>query len=52
MRVAAAATLRTKLRPFSRILLQNGWNCQGCEGPFEVRSRPHRKGTSCAGQVP
>ena len=40
---AAAVTMRTRLGPGSQILLRDGWDYMGSQGPLAVESRPHRK---------
>ena len=40
---AAAVTMRTRLGPGSQVLLRDGWDYQGSQGPFTVESRPRRK---------
>ena len=40
---AAAVTMRTRLGPGSQVLLHDGWDYQGSQGPFTVESRPRRK---------
>ena len=41
--VAAAVTMRPRLGPGSQVLLRDGWDYQGSQGPFTVESRPRRK---------
>lgn len=40
---ASAVTMRTRLRPGGQVLLRNGWDYMGSQGPFAVESRPRRK---------
>ena len=35
--------MRTRLGPGSQVLLRDGWDCMGSQGPFAVESRPRRK---------
>jgi hypothetical protein len=40
---AAAVTMRTRLCPGNQVLLRNGWDFQGSQGPFAIEFPPHRK---------
>jgi len=40
---AAAVTMRTRLRSGSQVLLRDGWDYLGSQGPFTIESRPRRK---------
>jgi hypothetical protein len=40
---AAAVTMRARLKPGTKVMLQSGYSYKGDEGPLEVISRPSRK---------
>jgi hypothetical protein len=40
---AAAVVMRTRLGAGSQVLLRDGWNYLGSQGPFAIESRPRRK---------
>jgi hypothetical protein len=43
VQAAAAITMRTRLEAGSQVLLRDGWDYRGSQGPFTVDSRPYRK---------
>jgi hypothetical protein len=42
-KIVAAVTMRTRLKPGSQLLLNEGWSHDGSHGPVEIQSRPLRK---------